>query len=158
MAGVCAVSTPIDLAACARRLASPENRVYERRFVRKMRARLCATGRYGAADFAGLKTIEAIDSHITAPSFGFGDAAHYYRTQSAAPFLAGIRVPTLLVQAKDDTFVPFDIFGSAAVRGNPCIELWATEHGGHLGFLGCRPHRFWADAAIMEWVAKRLRH
>lgn len=158
MAGVCAVSTPIDLAASSRRISAPVNLVYERRFVRRMRARLSATGRYGPADFAGLRTIEAIDNRITAPSFGFGDAAGYYRTQSAVRFLAGIRVPTLLVQAKDDTFVPFDIFGSAVVRGNPRIELWATEHGGHLGFLGARPHRFWADAAIMEWIVKRLRH
>ena len=93
-----------------------------------------------------------IDDRITAPSFGFGNAANYYRTQSAIGYLAGIRVPALLIQAKDDTFVPFEILRSAAVRSNPRIELLATEHGGHLGFLGRAPHRFWADAAIMEWI------
>src|SRR3954454_4224376 len=44
--GVCSVSAPLDLAACARRIAEPDNRVYEARFVRAMRKRLCATGRY----------------------------------------------------------------------------------------------------------------
>lgn len=155
IAGVCAVSTPLDLAACARRISEPDNRVYEARFVRKMRARLCATGRYPPGDVAGLRTVMELDDRITAPSFGFGNAANYYRTQSAIGYLGAIRVPTLLIQAKDDTFVPFEIFESAAVRSNPRIELLATEHGGHLGFIGRRPHRLWADHAIMNWIEER---
>ncbi len=153
--GVCGVSTPLDLAASARRIAQVDNRVYEARFVRRMRARLCATGRYSAADFAGLRSVMDLDDRITAPSFGFGNAAHYYRTQSALGFLHAIRVPALLIQAKDDTFIPYDIFESAAVRSNPLIELIATEHGGHLGFLGRRPYRLWADQAIMNWIRSR---
>jgi len=150
--GVCAVSTPLDLAACARRIAQPANRFYERRFVRRMRARLCATGRYQERNFRGLRSVMDIDDRITAPSFGFGDAANYYRTQSAIRFLDGIRVPVLLIQAMDDTFVPFEIFVAGAVRANPYIQLRATEHGGHVGFIGRLPHRFWADDAIMEWI------
>jgi predicted alpha/beta-fold hydrolase len=152
IAGVCGVSTPLDLAACARRIAAPDNRVYERRFVRRMRARLCATGRYSGRDFAGLRSVMDLDDRITAPSFGFGDAANYYRTQSAIGFLDAIRVPTLLIQAKDDTFIPFEIFECAAVRANPRIELLVTKHGGHLGFLARQPHRLWADHAIMNWI------
>jgi uncharacterized protein len=150
--GVCAVSTPLDLAACARRISEPDNRLYEARFVRRMRARLCATGRYRAADFAGLRTVLDIDNRITAPSFGFGNAANYYRTQSAIGYLDAIRVPTLLIQSKDDTFIPFAIYESAAVRANPRVELVTTEHGGHLGFLARGVRRFWADHAIMEWI------
>ncbi|MBZ5724885.1 MAG: alpha/beta fold hydrolase [Acidobacteriia bacterium] len=150
--GVCGVSTPLDLAACARRIAQPDNRLYERRFVRRMRARLCATGRYTKRDFAGLRSVMDIDDRFTAPSFAFGNAENYYRTQSALQFLGGIRVPALLIQAQDDTFVPFAIFGSEALRANPRIELLATRCGGHLGFIGRRPHRFWADEAIMEWI------
>ena len=150
--GVCAVSAPLDLEACARRVAQPDNRVYDRRFVKRMRQRLRATGRYEARDFAGLRSVMAIDDRITAPAFGFGNAGNYYRTQSALRYLERLRVPVLLIQAKDDTLVPFEIFGRPAVRTNPWIELLATEHGGHLGFLGRRPYRFWLDAAIMEWV------
>jgi uncharacterized protein len=152
---VVAASTPLDLAACARRIAQPDNTFYERRFVRKMRQRLCATGRYSPRDFAGLRSVEAIDDRITAPSFGFGNAANYYATQSAIDFLPRIRVPALLIQAMDDTFVPFEIFRHEAVRANPCIELLATESGGHLGFLARGPHRFWLDRTIMEWILSR---
>jgi predicted alpha/beta-fold hydrolase len=58
----------------------------------------------------------------------------------------------LLIQAKDDTIVPFDIFAAGVPRTNPRIEVLATEHGGHLGFIGRKPHRLWADDAIMEWI------
>lgn len=153
--GVCGVSSPLDLAACARRIAEPDNRVYEARFVRKMRERLCATGRYTSRDFAGLRTVMDLDDRITAPSFGFGNAVNYYRTQSAIGYLDAIRVPALLIQAKDDTFIPFAIYESDAVRSNPRIELVATAHGGHLGFLGRRPHRLWTDHAIMYWITSR---
>jgi len=152
---ICAVSTPLDLAACARRIAQPENRFYERRFVRRMRARLCATGRYRPGDLAALRSVMAIDDRITAPSFGFGNAENYYRTQSSLRYLDAIRVPTLLIQAKDDIFIPFEIFSAPALLANPCIQLHVTGHGGHVGFIGRRPHRFWLHDAIMEWIAKR---
>jgi predicted alpha/beta-fold hydrolase len=126
--------------------------VYEARFVRAMRKRLCATGRYQIREFAGVRSVFELDDRFTAPSFGFGNAANYYRTQSAIGYLGGLRVPALLIQAKDDTFVPFAIYQSAAVRSNPWIELLATEHGGHLGFIGRAPNRLWSDEAIMEWI------
>ena len=150
--GVCGVSTPLDLEACARRIAEPHNRFYQKRFVNRMRARLCATGRYQPRDFAGLTSVWQIDDRITAPSFGFGNAENYYRTQSAVRFLDRIRVPVLLIQARDDTFIPFDIFSAPALRANPLIELRVTASGGHLGFIGRRPHRLWLDETILEWI------
>jgi predicted alpha/beta-fold hydrolase len=153
LGGVCAVSAPLDLAACSRRMAKPDNRIYQRRFVRRMYVRLCATGRYKPSDLAGLKTVSAIDDRITAPSFGFGNAENYYRTQSAMRYLGGLRVPLLLIYSKDDTLVPAETFDLPAVSGNPWIERMPTDHGGHLGFLGRGPRRFWLDAAITEWVS-----
>ena len=153
ISGVCGVSAPLDLGVCARRIGDPENRLYQRRFVRRMRGRLLATGRYRESDFAGLDTVMAIDDRITAPSFGFGNAANYYRTQSAMGYLDAIRVPALLIQSRDDPLVPFSIF--EAVRRHPRVELIATVYGGHLGFLGRRPYRFWADRAVMEWIRSR---
>jgi predicted alpha/beta-fold hydrolase len=150
---ICTVSAPLDLAACARRIGERDNRVYEARFVRAMRKRLCATGRYQMREFEGVRSVFEWDDRFTAPSFGFGDAANYYRTQSAIGYLAGLRVPALLIQAKDDTFVPFAIYESVEVRSNSWIELRATEHGGHLGFIGRGPNRLWSDEAIMEWIA-----
>jgi predicted alpha/beta-fold hydrolase len=94
----------------------------------------------------------AIDDRITAPAFGMGTAENYYRTQSAIGYVDRIRVPTLLIQAKDDTFVPWRIVEHASVRGTPRIWVELTEHGGHLGFLARGRRRFWLDAVIMDWI------
>ncbi len=156
VAGVCAVSTPIDLAACARRIGERDNYLYERRFVERMRKRVVATGRYTEEQFRDARTIYAIDDRITAPSFGFGTANRYYETQSSQNFLERIRVPGLLIQAKDDTFIPFSIFEHPAIRSNPNLTLVATEYGGHLGFLQRGGRRFWLDEVIPDWVAGQL--
>jgi predicted alpha/beta-fold hydrolase len=150
--GVCAVSAPLDLEASARRIGAFDNRLYERRFVRKMIRRLLATGHYQPAQFAGIRSLMAIDDRVTAPHFGMGTALNYYRTQSAIRLADRIRVPTLLIQAKDDTFVPWQIVEHAAVRANPHVQTLVTEHGGHLGFIARGNPRFWLDAAIMQWI------
>jgi predicted alpha/beta-fold hydrolase len=156
LSGVCAVSTPIDLGACARRIGAPDNALYQRRFVKRMRERLIATGRYTAENFQNARSIYAIDDTVTAPSFGFGTADNYYATQSSQQFLERIRVPTLLIQAKDDTFIPFEIFDHPAFRSNPYLTLMATEYGGHLGFLQRQGRRFWLDETVTEWIGTRL--
>lgn len=153
--GVVAISTPLDLEACARRIGEPDNRIYEARFVRRMRDRLCATGRYRPDEFHGLRTVVELDDRFTAPSFGFGNAANYYRQQSSIAFLDRIRIPGLMIQAKDDTFIPFGIYEKDQVRHHPTVQLAVTEYGGHLGFVGRTPHRFWLDEAIMEWIQAR---
>ena len=89
-----------------------------------------ATGR---SSIEALRSVFDIDDRITAPSFGFGNAANYYATQSSGQFLAKIRVPALLVQAKDDMFVPFRVF--EGLPENPRVKLVVTERGGHLGFI-----------------------
>jgi uncharacterized protein len=157
IAGVCASSTPIDLAACARRLGRIDNRIYERRFLRRMCQRLLSTGRYTPAHFRGIRSIFEIDDKITAPSFGFRDAEHYYSTQSANQFLERIRIPTLVVQARDDTFIPFEIFQRPEFQSNPNLTLLAPDHGGHLGFISREKPRFWLDNVILEWI-KGLSH
>jgi predicted alpha/beta-fold hydrolase len=156
IAGICAVSTPIDLAACARRLGKPDNRLYECRFLRRMCSRLIATGRYSEADFRGIRSIFQIDDQITAPSFGMRGAEHYYATQSSNQFLDRIRVRTLVVQAQDDTFIPFEIFRHSAFESNPNLTLIAPERGGHLGFISREKPRFWLDGVILDWIGERL--
>jgi hypothetical protein len=150
--GVVAISTPLDLGACARRLSDRENAIYERRFVRRMQQRLIATGRYTEAQLAGCRTVYAMDDVITAPSFGFGNAENYYATQSSKEFLDGIRIPALVIQAKDDIFIPFEIFDRPVFRTNPYLRLLAVEHGGHLGFLARSGQRFWECDVTMEFL------
>jgi predicted alpha/beta-fold hydrolase len=152
LAGVCAVSTPIDLNASVRRISMPENRIYEQRFVRRMKERMISTGRYSAAQLAPLKSVYEIDDKITAPSFGFGTADNYYATQSSLRFLHRIRIPALLIQAKDDIFIPFSCYNDPVFQTNPFLQLNAQEHGGHVGFLSKHAPRFWVDQTVIAWV------
>jgi predicted alpha/beta-fold hydrolase len=150
--GMCAFSTPIDLAVGVRRMNKLDNIFYERRFLKRMRKRVFETGRYSWNDLRAARSLYEIDDVITAPSFGFRNADHYYATQSSNQFLEHIRVPTLLVQAMDDTFVPFEMFQHPAIESNPWVRLLVTEHGGHLGFLSCNRPRFWMDETALDFL------
>jgi uncharacterized protein len=151
ISGVCGISTPIDLAACARRLEEPPNRIYQRRFVRRLKRRIRRIDP-SVTGLSRVKTVWEFDDRITAPAFGFRDAAEYYETQSCLRFLDVVRVPALLIQAQDDPVIPFELFESPELSRNPVLELLVVEHGGHLGFLSRRPPRFWPGTAVVEWI------
>jgi len=159
LAGVCALSAPIDLAACVSRLETPINRYYEKRFLKQLKRRVSVLHGFHPERLP-LDGVEAVDSlrefdnRFTANWFGFRDGAHYYDTQSSRHFLAAIRIPTLIVQAKDDPMIPFDIFERPETRANPFVELVLTEHGGHLGFVARKPPLLWADHLTLEWMGR----
>jgi hypothetical protein len=155
LAGICGASAALDLEACANRIRQPDNRLYEYRFLRLMRARARAVWGATPADLRGIRSVFEMDDRITAPNFGFTSAEHYYRSQSANQFLDRIRVPALFITAQDDTFIPFRIYDHPAFRQNPCLQLLATEYGGHLGFLAKGRTRLWLDQVIMEWIGDR---
>ena len=157
IAGVMAISTPIDLAACVRQLDKPSNGIYARRFVSRLKERVRAKERLtpGLFDLSGIEQVRDIygfDDRFTAQAFGFGSADNYYATQSANQFLDCIRVPTLVVQAKDDPLIPFSVFDHPAFASNPHLRLLATEHGGHLGFISKTRPRFWLDQVLVHWL------
>ena len=156
LAGACAVSAPIDLAMAARCIGQPANRIYQRRFVTRMHARLSSTGRYSATQLAPLRTLYQIDDQITAPSFGFGSADNYYATQSANRFLGAIQIPTLLIAAQDDPLIPFTMYRDARPEQNPYITALYPDHGGHIGFIARQKPRFWADETVIGWVLNRI--
>ena len=162
IAGVCAVSTPIDLAACVRALDRPANYLYQQRFVSRMIERMRLRRRlmpeiFQADGLTGVRTVYQFDDRITAPFFGFGSADNYYATQSAQNFLSRIRVPTLLVTAQDDPMVPFEVYAHPAIGSNEWIELMGVPHGGHLGFISRRRPRFWLDDVVLDWARERVR-
>jgi predicted alpha/beta-fold hydrolase len=157
IAGLVAVSTPIDLAACARQLDRLSNRLYSRRFLQRLKQRIrtkerLTPGLFRLEDLDRANTIYEFDDLFTAKSFGFGTAANYYATQSSNQFLDRIRVPALLVQAKDDPMIPFEVYRHPAFSSNPNLRLIAVEHGGHLGFVSKNKPRLWLDGILIQWM------
>jgi predicted alpha/beta-fold hydrolase len=160
LSGVCAVSTPIDLACAVRSIDKPENIIYGRRFLSRLKARirrknLSAPHLYPTGELKKVRSIWAFDDRYTAPLFGFGTAANYYATQSAARFLEYIEIPTLVVTAQDDPLVPFEMYNRNVFHENLALTLVAPQHGGHLGFLSRNRPRFWLDELLMSWVKER---
>ncbi len=162
IAGIVAVSTPIDLAACVRTLKRPSNFIYGSRFVKRLKARIrlkesLTPGLFDLGKLDRVRTVYEFDDTFTAPSFGFGTADRYYATQSSNQFLERIRVPTLVVHAKDDPMIPFEVYRvAAAFERNPWIRLLAVEHGGHLGFVARGKPRFWLDGVVVDWLEGAL--
>jgi uncharacterized protein len=157
LAGVCAVSTPIDLETCAREIAKPRNWLYQWSFVRRMKSRLrrrlrLTPGLFRLDGLSGIRTVLELDDRFTAPLGGFANGHDYYQTQSAQGFLPAIRVPTLIVQAEDDPLIPFEAVDCPELRSNSCIQLLRTAHGGHMGFIARRKPHFWIDRVLLEWM------
>lgn len=157
IAGVMAISTPLDLATCVQQLDKPSNIIYARRFLARLKERIRAKERLmpGLFDLSKLDHIRNIyefDDRYTATAFNFGTADNYYATQSANQFLDRIRIPTLVVQAKDDPLIPFQVYDHSAFMTNPHLRLVAVDHGGHLGFISKTKPRFWLDQVLVNWL------
>ena len=136
--------------------------LYDRHFVRLL-CRQISLNRRLRADVPALeasrrlKTLLEFDDAYTGPVCGFGSAANYYETNSAARHVAQIRIPTLIVAAQDDPLVPIGCFDSLAAP--PHVMLRITERGGHLGYVGKRgvdPDRRWMDWRIVDWIKTDL--
>ena len=155
--GVCGISVPIRLDVCARRLGERRNRIYEIRFLRELERTVRVKQRlmpqlFQSLPSSGTKSIYDFDDRVTAPAFGFRDADDYYEHASSARFLDRIRVPTLMLQAKDDPFIPFEVFEEAGIEACSHIRLVATECGGHIAFLARSSPRFWAQQQAVEFA------
>lgn len=164
LAAVAVVSVPADLALGARRLLKPENWLYQRHFVRGLIQRMHRKLDYfpDIADRRILPRIRSVyefDDIITAPHFGFASADDYYRRASCGPLLSQIRVPTLLIQARDDPMIPFEPFSTLGIEENPFLRLVATARGGHAGFLSRRPalegdmDGYWAEGRVLQFLS-----
>jgi hypothetical protein len=150
-----AISVPIDLASCARRLdRDPGNRLYLRRFLASMRAKIAAKARqfpdaFDVRELRAVTTFEQFDGRFTAPLHGFRDAEDYWTRCSARQWLAGIRTPTLLLNARDDPFLTPACFPESAAAAHPHLFFEAPASGGHVGFVDFR-------AGLRPWWARRL--
>lgn len=159
-----AMSVPYDLAAgCDLLEESLMGRAYSQYFLRSLRRKVAGKREDLAAHVdvvaaAKARTIRDFDDIVTAPVNGFRDASEYYARCSSNRFLAGITVPTLLVHAVDDPFLPAAAIPRAEAETNPSIKLVVHEHGGHVGFLegSFRRPRFWGEEACASFLAQSL--
>jgi predicted alpha/beta-fold hydrolase len=157
---ICAVSPTMDLAVCVEALERRANIPYQFNFVRTLKARM----RRKAAAYPDAFTLDPLrrvwtvrqfDEVYTAPHHGFLDASDYYHRASAIRVVDRIRVPTLILTAANDPFVPVDPFHLDVVRTNPHITVVVTGDGGHCAFVergGDGYDGYWAEREIVRFA------
>jgi hypothetical protein len=134
------------------------NRIYDRYFVRLLMRQIEGHRRLLPKAVAALfarppRSLWEFDDAFTAVTCGFGTADNYYAKASSLPWLADIRLPTLIVSARDDPMIPPDALARASLPG--CVRLHMSDHGGHLGFVGRGGQdadRRWMDWRVVDWV------
>ncbi len=138
---VCAISSPIDLAAGGEAICRGFNRqVYNRMFLRSMKPKALAKlrqhpGLFDRARLVAARDLYEFDDVFTAPLHGFAGTDDYWARGSAKPQLARIRIPALVLNARNDPFVPAACLPSRGQVGRH-VTLWQPAHGGHVGFPG----------------------
>jgi predicted alpha/beta-fold hydrolase len=160
-----AISVPFDLARSARQIQRGFARVYQRHFVRSLKRKALAKLRLFESHFnrdaiARAVTLYDFDESVTAPLHGFAGAEDYYSRSSSLPVLDRIRIPTILLSAVDDPFLPPDVLDDvrAVARGNEYLKLLFVPKGGHVGFVSGTPWQqtYWAEARAFEFLAARV--
>jgi predicted alpha/beta-fold hydrolase len=146
-----AISAPIDLAAAGAALDRGLNRrLYTKLFLLTLKGKALAKRTLGHVRFdeqrmARVRTLREFDDLMTAPLHGFRDADDYWARASSAPWLEHIAVSTLVLNARNDPFLPAPALARATQRASRHVLLEAPRTGGHVGFPGRR-----------QWLARRI--
>ena len=153
VAGICA---PLDLAACGHHLAKGFNRIYTRHFLDTLKARSAARlqhfpGLFDEMRMHRSRNLWDFDDAVTGPVHGFAGADDYWTRSSAKPWLRKIAVPTLVINPRNDPFLP-----ASALPGLPdvsaSVRLEQPATGGHVGFVsGSFPGN-------LDWLPQRILH
>jgi predicted alpha/beta-fold hydrolase len=151
-----AVSAPFDLTAAGDALGRGFNLFYTRAFLSSMKEKSLAKlgvhpDLYDAAHVRAARTLRAFDNVVTAPLHGFVDADDYWTRSSSKPWLIRVTVPTLLVNARNDPFLPETALPTEN-EVSPLVTLDFPREGGHCGFVsGHFPGH-------LDWLPRRIIH
>ena len=157
-----AVSAPQDLLAGAVSLSTGFNRVYTRNFLRTLKRKSLAMlerhpGLFDRERMLASRTFFDFDDAVTAPVHGFASCYDYWERSSSKRFLRGVRVPTLVVNALNDPFLPAHALARRSQVSRSVVLDYPRE-GGHVGFLsGGAPGRFdWVPARVLGFFRQQL--
>ena len=137
--GAVTVSVPLDLVAAGEALDSGFNRLYTQHFLGTLKKKALEKlnhfpGLFDAAAVARCATLYQFDNLVTAPLHGFSNTDEYWTLSSSKPWLQHIQVPTLVINARNDPFMPSSAL-PAPNDVSSAVALEFPEQGGHVGFL-----------------------
>lgn len=155
-------SVPCDLEASAAVLARPSNALYMKRFLvmlhEKIRDKM-ETMPQSIDDkgYQSIRDFKTFDDRYTAPIHGFNNAEDYWHQCSSKQFIPRIRIPTLIINAKNDPFLPRECYPVDEAKSNPHVILQITKSGGHVGFIDFnREGLYWSERQATRFINGRL--
>jgi predicted alpha/beta-fold hydrolase len=154
-----AISPSVDLKASAQLINTKRNWLYHQSFVIKLKRKIqlkhqLYPDKYELTPLSRIKTIRDFDEAYTSRANGFENADDYYHRASAIRVADQIRVPTLIIHAQDDPFIPFSPLEEESLRENPYLFVLAPKSGGHVAFVSSATNgedRFWAENRVLEF-------
>lgn len=157
---VCAavtISVPCDLVGSATELAKPSRALYMAYFMNSLKKKIrhkhsLHPEHISLRGLSRMYTFQAFDDAYTAPLHGFASARDYWIRASSLPVLQKIRVPTLLINAKDDPFLSPSCYPAAIAATHPSLYLETPDNGGHVGFVSTDPGPYWDERRAVEFV------
>ena len=157
--GAVVFSVPCDLTDASIQLEKRANSFYMKRFLTLLHGKIKAKQHLypQALDDRGydtIKTFRQFDDRYTAPIHGFVDAQDYWRKCSSRPWITAIRIPAVIVNARDDPFLAGGCYPVNECKKNPLVTLVVPRWGGHVGFMalnhsGC----YWSEEHALAFIA-----
>jgi len=154
LAAAAAISAPLDLMAAGISVGEGLNKIYTWHFLQTLKPKALAMaarfpGKLDAEAIRRVRSMYAFDDAVTAPLHGFTGVEDYWTRASSKPWLRAIGVPTLLLNATNDPFVPASSLPQAS-EASSMVSLERPAHGGHCGFVAAPP------AGQFAWLPARL--
>jgi predicted alpha/beta-fold hydrolase len=155
-------SVPTDLKSSSYQISRPQNRVYLRRFLKSLRLKMrqkaeLLPGQVDVSDLDLLRDFPQFDDRFTAPMHGFKSADDYYESSSSGRYLAGIRIPTLLVNAENDPFLAPSCFPREVAAQSQFVFLETPAAGGHVGFPEGKPDgEYYSERRAVEFLTAEV--
>ncbi len=151
-------SVPCDLGDSCAALDKIINRMYLIRFLRKLHKKIktkmeIMPGKIDDKGYSSIKSFKDFDNRYTAPMNGFKDAQDYWDRTSCRHFLNRIRIPSLIVSAKDDPILQDKCYPVDEAADSNYVYLEMPEHGGHTGFIEFnRENVYWSEKRAVEFL------
>ena len=159
-----AISAPLDVHAGGHAISQGFGMVYTRSFLKTLKCKALAKldqypGLFDRDAMLAARTLHAFDNAVTAPLHGFRDTDDYWTRATTRPYLPRIAVPTLLLNARNDPFLPGRVLPSAT-EVSAAVTLDQPAHGGHVGFMtGPFPGRIdWLSQRVFGYLQTHVQH
>lgn len=162
--GAIAVSVPIDIGSAEQEMDKLKNKLYMEVFFKTMKNKVLEKShKFPEFELDKDKLFKAtkfkdLEYLYTVPVFGFDSPEDYWQKASSKPYLLNIKVPTLLVNAKDDTFLSNECYPYQEAENSDYFFFEATKYGGHCGFMtSFKPHENkWLEHRIYRFIKENI--